>query len=131
MIKFILRWLINAEALFLAIRFVSGITFGGGWLGLFLLAFAGGVAGVWVVRGQVLQFGSDVAAVADQALQRGQTATTALTVANADVFCDTTKQTRLTGSWDTSRPAVTTSIKMVMGSAMSARIGSAASDSAE
>ena len=38
MTKFILRWLINAIALYLAIRFVPGITFGGGWLGLFWLA---------------------------------------------------------------------------------------------
>ena len=43
MIKFILRWLINAVALFLAIKFVPGITFSGGWLGLFWLALIFGL----------------------------------------------------------------------------------------
>lgn len=43
MIKFILRWLINAVALFLAIKFVPGITFTGGLIGLLWLALIFGV----------------------------------------------------------------------------------------
>ncbi len=48
MIKFILRWLINAVALFLAIKFVPGITFGGGWLGLFWLALIFGLVNAFL-----------------------------------------------------------------------------------
>jgi putative membrane protein len=48
MTKFILRWLINAVALYLAIRFVPGITFGGGWLGLFWLALIFGLANAFL-----------------------------------------------------------------------------------
>jgi len=43
---------------------------------LFFLGFLAGIAGAWVVRGQVLQLGSDVAAIGTQSLQRGLTATT-------------------------------------------------------
>jgi len=48
MTKFILRWLINAVALYLAIRFVPGIAFGGGWLGLFWLALIFGLANAFL-----------------------------------------------------------------------------------
>lgn len=48
MTKFILRWLINAVALFLAIRFVPGITFGGGWLGLLWLALIFGLVNAFL-----------------------------------------------------------------------------------
>ncbi|MFH1183422.1 MAG: phage holin family protein [Chloroflexota bacterium] len=48
MTKFILRWLINAVALFLAIRFVPGIEFGGGWLGLLWLALIFGLVNAFL-----------------------------------------------------------------------------------
>jgi len=48
MIKFILRWLINAVALYLAIRLVPGITFGGGWVGLFWLALIFGLVNAFL-----------------------------------------------------------------------------------
>ena len=48
MTKFILRWLINAIALYLAIRFVPGITFAGGWIGLFWLALIFGLANAFL-----------------------------------------------------------------------------------
>jgi putative membrane protein len=48
MTKFILRWLINAVALYLAIRFVPGITFGGGWLGLLWLALIFGLVNAFL-----------------------------------------------------------------------------------
>ena len=48
MTKFILRWLINAIALYLAIRFVPGITFGGGWIGLLWLALIFGLVNAFL-----------------------------------------------------------------------------------
>jgi len=48
MTKFILRWLINAVALYLAIRFVPGIKFGGGWLGLLWLALIFGLVNAFL-----------------------------------------------------------------------------------
>jgi putative membrane protein len=48
MTKFILRWLINAVALYLAIRFVPGIEFGSGWLGLLWLALIFGLANAFL-----------------------------------------------------------------------------------
>ena len=48
MTKFILRWLINAIALYLAIRFVPGIAFGGGWLGLLWLALIFGLVNAFL-----------------------------------------------------------------------------------
>ncbi len=48
MTKFILRWLINAIALYLAIRFVPGIVFSGGWLGLFWLALIFGLVNAFL-----------------------------------------------------------------------------------
>lgn len=48
MTKFILRWLINAIALYLAIRFVPGIGFGGGWLGLLWLALIFGLVNAFL-----------------------------------------------------------------------------------
>jgi putative membrane protein len=48
MTKFILRWLINAIALYLAIRFVPGIKFSGGWGGLVLLALIFGVVNAFL-----------------------------------------------------------------------------------
>jgi len=48
MTKFILRWLINAIALYLAIRFVPGISFGGGWLGLLWLALIFGLVNAFL-----------------------------------------------------------------------------------
>src|SRR5512147_457940 len=48
MIKFILRWLINAIALYLAIRFVPGIAFAGGWMGLFWLALIFGLVNAFL-----------------------------------------------------------------------------------
>ncbi len=48
MTKFILRWLINAVGLYLAIRFVPGITFGGGWLGLLGLALIFGLVNAFL-----------------------------------------------------------------------------------
>jgi putative membrane protein len=43
MTRFILRWVINAVAIFLAIRFVPGIAFAGGWLGIVWLALIFGL----------------------------------------------------------------------------------------
>lgn len=48
MMKFVLRWLINAVALYLAIRFVPGITFGSGWLGLMWLALIFGLVNAFL-----------------------------------------------------------------------------------
>ena len=48
MTKFILRWLINAIALYLAIRFVPGIGFDGGWLGLLRLALIFGLVNAFL-----------------------------------------------------------------------------------
>jgi putative membrane protein len=48
MTKFILRWLINAIALYLAIRFVPGIGFAGGWLGLLWLALIFGLVNAFL-----------------------------------------------------------------------------------
>ena len=38
MTKFILRWIINALAVYLAVLFVPGISYQGGWLGIVWLA---------------------------------------------------------------------------------------------
>ena len=38
MTKFILRWIINALAVYLAVLFVPGISYEGGWLGIVWLA---------------------------------------------------------------------------------------------
>jgi len=43
MTRFILRWIINAVAIFLAVRFVPGITFGGGWIEIVWLALIFGL----------------------------------------------------------------------------------------
>jgi putative membrane protein len=48
MTRFLLRWLINAVALYLAIRFVPGIGFGGGWLGLLWLALIFGLVNAFL-----------------------------------------------------------------------------------
>ena len=48
MTKFILRWLVNAIGLYLAIRFVPGIAFSGGWLGLLLLALIFGLVNAFL-----------------------------------------------------------------------------------
>jgi putative membrane protein len=49
MTKFILRWLINAIALFLAIRFVPGISFQPwNWVGLFWLALIFGLVNAFL-----------------------------------------------------------------------------------
>ncbi|HSR20473.1 MAG TPA: phage holin family protein [Anaerolineales bacterium] len=48
MTRFLLRWLINAVALYLAIRFVPGIGFAGGWLGLLWLALIFGLVNAFL-----------------------------------------------------------------------------------
>jgi putative membrane protein len=48
MTKFILRWVINAVAFYLAVRFVPGITFGGGWLGILGLALIFGLVNAFL-----------------------------------------------------------------------------------
>ena len=54
MTRFILRWLINGIALYLAIRFVPGIDFVGGWLGLLWLALIFGLVNAFLRP--ILQF---------------------------------------------------------------------------
>src|SRR5512143_287396 len=48
MTKFVLRWVINAVAIFLAIRFVPGITLGSGWLGIVWLALIFGLVNAFL-----------------------------------------------------------------------------------
>jgi putative membrane protein len=48
MTRFILRWLINAVAIFLAIRFVPGITLGGGWVAILWLALIFGLVNAFL-----------------------------------------------------------------------------------
>jgi putative membrane protein len=48
MMKFILRWIINAIAIFLAIRFVPGITFGSNWVGIIWLALIFGLVNAFL-----------------------------------------------------------------------------------
>jgi putative membrane protein len=48
MTKFILRWIINAVAIFLAIRFVPGIQFAGGVLGIVWLALIFGLVNAFL-----------------------------------------------------------------------------------
>ncbi len=48
MTKFILRWIINAVAIFLAIRFVPGITLEGSWVGVLWLALIFGLVNAFV-----------------------------------------------------------------------------------
>jgi len=43
MTRFILRWIINAVAIFLAIRFVPGISLGGNWVEILWLALIFGL----------------------------------------------------------------------------------------
>jgi putative membrane protein len=52
--RFILRWLINGIALYLAIRFIPGIDFVGGWLGLLWLALIFGLVNAFLRP--ILQF---------------------------------------------------------------------------
>ena len=48
MTRFILRWLINAVAIFLAIRFVPGISLGGGWIAIIWLALIFGLVNAFL-----------------------------------------------------------------------------------
>ncbi len=48
MTKFILRWAINAVAIFLAIRFVPGIHLQGGWVSVIWLALIFGLVNAFV-----------------------------------------------------------------------------------
>jgi putative membrane protein len=48
MTRFILRWLINAVAIFLAIRFVPGISLGGGWVAIIWLALIFGLVNAFL-----------------------------------------------------------------------------------
>jgi putative membrane protein len=48
MTRFILRWLINAVAIFLAIHFVPGISLGGGWVALIWLALIFGLVNAFL-----------------------------------------------------------------------------------
>jgi putative membrane protein len=48
MTRFLLRWVINAVALFLAIRFVPGIALGSGWLGIVWLALIFGLVNAFL-----------------------------------------------------------------------------------
>jgi putative membrane protein len=48
MTRFILRWIINAVAIFLAIRFVPGISLQSGWLGIIWLALIFGLVNAFV-----------------------------------------------------------------------------------
>jgi putative membrane protein len=48
MTRFLLRWVINAVALFLAIRFVPGITLGSPWLGIVWLALIFGLVNAFL-----------------------------------------------------------------------------------
>jgi putative membrane protein len=48
MTRFILRWIINAVAIFLAIRFVPGISMGGGWLAIVWIALIFGLVNAFL-----------------------------------------------------------------------------------
>ena len=48
MTKFILRWVINAVAIFLAIQFVPGISLQGGWMGVIWLALIFGLVNAFL-----------------------------------------------------------------------------------
>jgi putative membrane protein len=48
MMRFLIRWFINAVAIFLAIRFVAGITFQGSWLGIIWLALIFGLVNAFL-----------------------------------------------------------------------------------
>lgn len=48
MTKFILRWVINAVAIFLAIRFVPGISLQSGWAGVIWLALIFGLVNAFL-----------------------------------------------------------------------------------
>lgn len=48
MTRFILRWVINAVAIFLAVRFVPGISLQNGWLGVLWLALILGLVNAFV-----------------------------------------------------------------------------------
>jgi putative membrane protein len=48
MTKFLLRWVINAVAIFLAIRFVPGIALGSGWIGVLWLALIFGLVNAFL-----------------------------------------------------------------------------------
>ena len=48
MTRFILRWVINAIAIYLAILFVPGITLNGGWLGVVWLALIFGLVNAFL-----------------------------------------------------------------------------------
>jgi putative membrane protein len=48
MTRFILRWLINAVAIFLAIRFVPGIVFSGDWVAIVWLALIFGLVNAFL-----------------------------------------------------------------------------------
>jgi putative membrane protein len=48
MIRFLLRWAINAVAIFLAILLVPGISFSGGWVGIIWLALIFGLVNAFL-----------------------------------------------------------------------------------
>ena len=48
MTRFILRWVINAVAIFLAIRFVPGIIFTGDWVAIVWLALIFGLVNAFL-----------------------------------------------------------------------------------
>ena len=48
MTRFILRWIINAVAIFLAIHFVPGISLEGGWIALILVALIFGLVNAFL-----------------------------------------------------------------------------------
>ncbi len=48
MTRFILRWIINTVAIFLAIRFVPGISFQSGWLAIIWLALIFGLVNAFL-----------------------------------------------------------------------------------
>jgi putative membrane protein len=48
MMRFLLRWVINAVAIFLAILLVPGISFGSGWVGVIWLALIFGLVNAFL-----------------------------------------------------------------------------------
>lgn len=48
MTRFILRWIINAVAIFLAIRFVPGISMAGGWVAIVWIALIFGLVNAFL-----------------------------------------------------------------------------------
>ena len=48
MTRFILRWIINAVAIFLAIHFVPGISLAGGWIAIIWLALIFGLVNAFL-----------------------------------------------------------------------------------